>query len=93
MEIAPAVHGLFRPPALNAHPDILHEIANGEFGTLRSWLRDNLYRHGSKFAPNDLVKRATGVVMQMRPYLDYLHGKYGALYRLPAGSDLALKAH
>jgi carboxypeptidase Taq len=38
----------FYSAALNAHPDILHEIANGEFGTLRSWLRDNLYRHGSK---------------------------------------------
>jgi len=60
--------------------------ASYEFGTLRSWLRDNLYRHGSKFAPNDLVKRAIGAVMQMRPYLDYLHGKYGALYRLPGGA-------
>jgi carboxypeptidase Taq len=72
----------FYAAALKAHPDILHEIAKGEFGTLHTWLRDNLYRHGSKFAPNDLVERATGAVMQMRPYLDYLYEKYGALYRL-----------
>ena len=38
-------------------------------------------RHGSKFAPNDLIKRPTGAAMQMKPYLDYLHEKYGALYR------------
>jgi carboxypeptidase Taq len=73
----------FYAAALKAHPDISHEIAKGEFGTLHTWLRDNLYRHGSKFAPNDLVERATGAVMQMRPYLDYLHEKYGGLYRLP----------
>ena len=58
-------------------------MANGEFGTLHTWLRDNVYRHGSKFAPNDLLKRATGAVMHMRPYLDYLREKYGGLYRLP----------
>jgi carboxypeptidase Taq len=77
----------FYAAALKAHPDILHEIAMGDFGTLHTWLRDNLYRHGSKFAPNDLVERATGAVMQMRSYLDYLHEKYGALYRLPPGSN------
>jgi carboxypeptidase Taq len=82
----------FHAAALKTHPDILHEIATGEFGTLHTWLRDNLYRHGSKFAPNDLVERATGAVMQMRPYLDYLYEKYGALYRLPP-IDQALKAH
>ena len=83
----------FYAAALKAHPDIPCEIANGKFGTLHTWLRDNLYRHGSKFVPNDLVERATGAVMQMRPYLDYLHEKYGALYRLPPGSDQAIKAH
>jgi len=74
----------FFAAALQAHPDIPHEIASGEFGTLLTWLRENLYQHGSKFAPNDLVERATGTVMHTEPYLDYLHQKYGALYRLPA---------
>ena len=69
----------FYAAALKAHPDIPHEIASGEFGTLHTWLRDNLYRHGSKFVPNDLVKRATNGTMSMRPYLNYLHQKYAAL--------------
>jgi carboxypeptidase Taq len=74
----------FYAAALRTHPDIPQEIASGEFGTLHGWLRDNLYRHGSKFAPNDLVERATGTVMHTEPYLDYLREKYGALYRLPS---------
>ena len=70
----------FYAAALKAHPDIPREIVGGEFGTLHSWLRHNLYRHGSKFVPNDLVERATGAGMHMKPYLDYLREKYGALY-------------
>ena len=77
----------FYAAALEAHPDIPREITSGEFGTLHSWLRENLYRHGSKFAPNDLVKRATGTVMHTEPYLDYLREKYGALYRLRANTS------
>jgi carboxypeptidase Taq len=62
----------FYAAALKGHPDIPQEIASGEFGTLHTWLHNNLYRHGSKFAPNDLVKRATGKAMTIRPYLGYL---------------------
>jgi carboxypeptidase Taq len=79
----------FYAAALKAHPGIPREIASGEFGTLHTWLRDNLYLHGSKFVPNDLVKRATGAAMHMRPYLDYLSEKYGALYQLPGNTSVA----
>ena len=76
----------FYAAALKAHPDIPHEIASGEFRTLHTWLRNNLYWYGSKFVPNDLIERTTGATMNVQPYLDYLCEKYGALYRLPASS-------
>ncbi|MFY9835276.1 MAG: carboxypeptidase M32 [Xanthobacteraceae bacterium] len=77
----------FYAAALRAHPDIPHEISSGQFATLHSWLRENLYRHGSKFVPNALVERATGAAISMGPYLDYLREKYGALYGLPANAS------
>jgi carboxypeptidase Taq len=70
--------------AVKAHPEIESEIAAGEFGTLHAWLRKHIYRHGRKFRPDDLVARVTGAPMSMQPYLSYLRGKYGELYRLPA---------
>ena len=76
----------FYAAAVKANPGIPSEIAAGEFGTLHGWLTDNLYRHGRKFTPNDLIKRATGEPMTMRPYLAYLRGKYGELYSLPAAA-------
>ncbi len=74
----------FYAAALKAHPEIPNEIERGEFAALLEWLRDNVYRHGSKFKPNELIERATGAAMTTMPYVDYLRGKYGELYRLPA---------
>jgi carboxypeptidase Taq len=73
----------FYAAAVKAHAEIPHEIAHGEFGTLHSWLVANIYRHGRKFEPDELVLRATGEPMTIGPYLAYLRGKYGELYRLP----------
>jgi carboxypeptidase Taq len=74
----------FYAAALNARPDIPREIAGGRFETLHAWLTGNLYRQGSKFTPNELIELATGGPMTMAPYMAYLRGKYGELYRLPA---------
>ena len=70
----------FYAAALQAHPNIPSEIAAGEFSTLQTWLRENVYRHGSKFAPSDLIRRATGAGMNRKLYFDYLRGKYATLY-------------
>ena len=73
----------FYGAAVKAHPEIPSEIARGEFGTLHQWLVTHIHRHGRKFKPNKLVVRATGEPMTIAPYLAYLRGKYGELYRLP----------
>jgi carboxypeptidase Taq len=72
----------FFAAAVKAHPEIPHEIAQGRFGTLHSWLTEHVYRHGRKFEPAELVVRATGEPMTIAPYLAYLRSKYGELYRL-----------
>jgi len=73
----------FYAAAVAAHPDIAQDIERGAFSTLHAWLRDNIYRHGRKFQPNELIARATGATMSIQPYIEYLRTKYGALYRLP----------
>jgi carboxypeptidase Taq len=73
----------FYAAALKARPEITAEIGKGEFGTLHGWLKANLYRHGRKYQPAELIERATGDPMSTAPYLAYLRAKYGELYRLP----------
>jgi carboxypeptidase Taq len=72
----------FYAAALAAHPGIPEEIRQGRFRTLHGWLRDNLYRHGSKFTASEVVERATGKPMTIEPYVRYLKQKYGELYQL-----------
>jgi carboxypeptidase Taq len=73
----------FFAAATRANPHIASEIARGRFATLHGWLTDNIYRHGRSLTPDRIVAQATGGPMTTAPYLAYLRGKYGALYRLP----------
>lgn len=72
----------FFDAALKAHPTIPDEIGRGQFGTLHSWLRDNIYAHGSKFTTSELVERVTGGPLSIEPYIQYLTTKYGELYKI-----------
>lgn len=74
----------FYAAALEAHPAIPDEIAAGEFSTLLGWLQTNIYQHGRKFLPSELVRRVTGRPLDASPYLAYLHDKFSALYDLGA---------
>ncbi len=75
----------FMQAAVAAHPEIPHEIESGRFAALHAWLREHLYRHGRRYPPDELIKRATGKPMTAAPYLAYLRGKFGRLYSLPIG--------
>ena len=58
------------------HPHLHERFEEGEFGELREWLRERLWRHGRKFTPRELVERITGGGLDPEPYLRYLAGKY-----------------
>jgi carboxypeptidase Taq len=72
----------FFQAALTAQPEIPSQIAQGRFDALHGWLVQNLYQHGRKFSTSELVARTTGGPIRIEPYLNYLKGKYGALYSL-----------
>ncbi|HOU42203.1 MAG TPA: hypothetical protein PK829_13130, partial [Promineifilum sp.] len=62
--------------ALRAVPDIPAQITAGEFGPLHGWLRENIYRHGSKFTANELIARVCGGPLSIDPYVAYLRDKF-----------------
>ena len=72
----------FYAAALQAHPEIPKEIGEGKFDTLHTWLRTNIYRHGSKYTAAELLQRVTGSPLTLRPYFTYLRLKYGEIYGL-----------
>jgi carboxypeptidase Taq len=72
----------FYEAALKAHPEIPDQLKQGQFGTLHSWLKDNIYQYGSKYTANEIVERATGGSLNSGPYISYLKSKFGELYPL-----------
>jgi carboxypeptidase Taq len=63
-------------------PNMDSRIENGEFGDLLGWLRTNVYRHGRKFTPNELMVRVTGQPLTPEPWIAYVRQKFAALYRI-----------
>ncbi len=72
----------FFQAALQAHPTINQEIAQGQFATLHNWLQNNIYQYGSKYTAPELIERATGKGLDIAPYMHYLKTKYTELYPL-----------
>lgn len=72
----------FFAAARRDHPNIPEQIAGGQFDTLRGWLTEQIYRHGRKYTPGELIERATGELLTIAPYLAYLREKFGAIYAL-----------
>jgi carboxypeptidase Taq len=58
--------------------DVDEQIARGEFGAIREWLRENLHRYGRKYTPAETLERAAGGPIDPEPYLRYLQGKLAA---------------
>ena len=59
------------------------QIARGEFGPLREWLRDRVHSVGSIHAsPDELLTAIAGEPVSPRPFLEYLTAKYEELYQL-----------
>jgi carboxypeptidase Taq len=66
--------------ALEDQHDIPARIERGDFSGLLGWLRENVYRHGRKYTPAELIQRATGGPLNSGPYVRYLKKKFGEIY-------------
>ena len=61
-------------------PDLDSQMEAGEFGPLRDWLREHMYRWGRRFSPDAMLERIVGGPLDVEPYLAYLRAKVEAVY-------------
>jgi len=57
-------------------PQIRPSIARGDFKPLLTWLRANVHQHGSLFATDDLMTRATGRPLDASVFKAHLQRRY-----------------
>jgi carboxypeptidase Taq len=58
--------------------DVDDQMARGEFGAIRDWLRTRIHVHGRKYLPAETIERAVGGPIDSEPYLAYLKKKLSA---------------
>lgn len=78
----------FYAAAVKAVPGLEESPAAGDFVGLLDWLRRNIHSRGMRHRAGELVEKVTGGPLDPTYFLDYLRGRYGALY----GIDLEVRS-
>jgi carboxypeptidase Taq len=55
-------------------------LVNGDLEPVRTWLTNHIYNAGNLYDPTELIQKATGNQLAVKPYLQYLTEKYSDLY-------------
>jgi carboxypeptidase Taq len=58
------------------HPEIMNEIRQGCFDTLRGWLGENVHQLGSSLSTDQIVEHATGKKLDISAFKDHLAFRY-----------------
>lgn len=58
------------------------DVEQGKFANLHQWLKDNIYQHGSKYTPSELLEKVTGQPLTIEPFIKYIYQKYSDIYNL-----------
>jgi carboxypeptidase Taq len=61
-------------------PGLEDDFRRGEFGRLKGWLNEKVHHPGRRYTPGQLCQRVTGRPLEHAPLVNYLRGKYSALY-------------
>jgi len=56
------------------------QISKGNFHPMKNWLVKNIHKYGNLYDPADLIRKTTGMELNVKPYLRYLKEKYSKLY-------------
>src|ERR1700722_3554699 len=64
--------------AATENPGLSGELARGEYKPLLSWLREKIHRQGSRHAPRELIRLATGEPTGIRDHVNYLRAKFAS---------------
>lgn len=67
---------LFFANAVKKHPDIIPNLAKGDFTLLKEWISENVHSKGSLLTTAELFRAATGQERTAQAYLNHLSQRY-----------------
>jgi carboxypeptidase Taq len=58
------------------------QISQGHFSPLLNFLREKVHKYGSIFFPRELIRRATGEILNSSYFIEYIKEKFYSLYHI-----------
>jgi len=68
--------------AENELGDLNAMFAEGDYLPLKTWLNNNIHKHGRRYKANRLVEVVTGSTLSHEPLLEHLRNRFEPLYHL-----------
>jgi len=65
-----------------ALPGLAADLERGDTRAATGWLKQQVQQHGGLYEARELIERASGDKVSAKPLLEYLTGKFRAIYRL-----------
>lgn len=62
------------------NPQLENQLARGEFGPLKTWLNENIHRHGRRYRAGELCRMITGQPLGADGLMRHLEGKIRPIY-------------
>ncbi len=63
-------------------PNLSQQFERGKFDELKSWLNENIHKHGRRYLPAQLCERVTGKPLSADALLRHLEGKLRPIYEI-----------
>jgi len=63
-------------------PEFDKILEKGNIETIKDWLTERIHQYGKRKTPREIIKSATGEDLNPQYLIDYLKGKYEAIYEL-----------
>ena len=64
------------------HPQVMKELQQGDFSTVRTWLREKIHQHGATMLTEELIRKVCKRDLTPDDFLNYLNEKYYPLYQI-----------
>lgn len=61
-------------------PGVQEAVNSANYQPLLNWLIENIYKFGRTYSPDQILQRATGNSLDVKPYLEYIQHKYDDLF-------------
>ena len=72
--------GQIRNAILKDMPDFYKRIEKGDFKSISSWFKNNIYCYSNCMSPGEIMKKLTGENLNADHLLKYLNDKYKSIY-------------